>query len=121
MSELARLAVLGAVVIAIWAWFQVRERRSFETTGLQPGITVVTAPSCVICPETVSALERSGSAQLNLVDASETNVTHLDIQAAPTVIVADAEGNEILRRSGRSTVSDADLIVATARKFAVSV
>lgn len=117
MSEFARLALLVAVVMAVWAWFRVRERRSFETSGLQPGITVVTAPSCIICPETISSLELLGG-HLNLIDASVADVSDLGIQAAPTVIVADASGNEILRRSGRSTVADAELIVATSRQLA---
>ena len=116
MPELTRLAVLVGVILAVWVWLQLRERRTFSSTGLAPGITVVTSPACIICPETIASLDALGARPI-VIDASVADVSSLDIQAAPTVIVADATGREVMRRSGRSTVSDVELIVATSSEL----
>lgn len=117
MFEVVRFLVLVGVLGLALASFRAWERRTFHSSGLVPGVTVVTTPTCVICPETIAALQRSDpDAAFTVIDVSEPRAQALNIQAAPTVIVADQRGNEILRRTGRTTVTDAALIVKTARE-----
>jgi len=116
VPEVLRFLVLLSVLGLALAGFRAWERRTFHSSGLVPGVTVVTTPTCVICPETISALQRSDpDTTLTVIDASDAVAQEMNIQAAPTVIVANQRGNEILRRTGRTTVTDAALIVKTAR------
>jgi len=86
-----------------------------------PGVTIIVTPSCLICPETIDALQIADPEMtIRVLDATVDDVRAYAVQAAPTVVVADAKGEIQMRRSGRSAISDASAIATLARQVAVA-
>lgn len=117
-----RLVVALVAVAAVGVLVAVIERRPRRISGLRPGITIVTTPTCAICPAALSALRsHDRSILLYVLDASDPRALIVQATSAPTVVVADPSGREILRRTGRSTISDAARIVTTAQASSLAV
>ena len=117
MAELLRLSVLIAVVSLAWALVRWWERQNLHASGLTPGITVITTANCVICPQAIAALRQQNLASpLRILDVGDPSVANVRVQAIPTVIVANRSSQEVLRRTGLSTVTDAMDIVDIAHE-----
>lgn len=119
MEVLVRILVVAAALVAASAAVRMWERRRGSAGIVAPGTTLIVTPTCLICPETIQALETADpSLELRILDATVDDVSAYAAKAAPTVVVADRRGQVRLRRTGRSTVADAAEIVATARRLA---
>ncbi len=103
--------VVGAIVAAyalVWLVERIRLRRRI---GLSPGITLVTAQGCRLCPAVESAL---AAASPRIVDASRLP----EVRSVPTVLVVDAGGRITMRRSGRAALTDVPALLEAARAVA---
>jgi len=116
---LIRLAILALALVATWLMVRMWERRLGHGGRVAPGVTIIVTPTCLICPETIDALQQADpSMSVRILDATIDDVRAYAVQAAPTVVVADAKGQIQMRRSGRSTISDASDIATAAREVA---
>lgn len=106
-----RLLILLAVLGLALAWVALRERRTPSGVVVRPGITVFTGPDCRMCPGLLASLQRAG-ASYHLVDVSTVHAP--GVSSLPTVVVADAGGEVVMRRSGRAAVTDLSTILAVA-------
>lgn len=106
-----RLLILAIVFGLALGWVALRERRTSSGVTVRPGITVFTGPDCRMCPGLLASLDRAG-ASYHLVDVSSVHAP--GVSSLPTVVVADAGGDVVLRRSGRAAVSDLPTILAVA-------
>lgn len=106
-----RLLVLSVVLGLALGWVAWRQRRSPAGVKVRPGITVFTGPDCRMCPGVLASLDTAG-ARFYLVDVSREHAP--GIRSLPTVVVADARGDAVLRRSGRAAVTDLPTILAVA-------
>lgn len=117
-----RLVLLAAVLGVAWLTVRWWERRLGSARRVEPGVTVIVTPTCLICPDTIAALEQADpDLELRVLDATKTDVSAYAARSAPTVIVADAAGTVMLRRSGRASVTDASVIAAAAKEVALAV
>jgi hypothetical protein len=107
-----RLLILVIAVGVGLAVVVVRERMRPRSIDHRPGITVYTGPDCRICPPLLAMLEGAG-VPFRVFDVSRTDPPFA-VRALPTVVVADESGEVVLGRSGRSTVTDFDTILAVA-------
>lgn len=103
-----RLVVLVATLaLAYGAAGLMERRRPRSMPGFQQGITLVTSPGCALCPAIRTVLRD--------VEVREVDVSAVaGVRSVPTVIVANADGEVILRRSGRSAIIDAPAIIEAA-------
>lgn len=106
-----RLLVLLAALTLALLWVRWRERRRPSGLRMAPGITVYTGPDCRLCAPLLGELERVG-AVYRLIDVSREPAA--GIGSVPTVVVADQAGDVVIRRSGRSAVTDLDSVLAVA-------
>lgn len=106
-----RLLVLSVLAGLTLGWVAWRERRTPRGFVARPGITVFTGPDCRMCPGLLASLEREG-ASYHLVDVSRVHAP--GVSSLPTVVVADAGGEVVMRRSGRAAVTDLSTILAVA-------
>ncbi len=116
-----RLALLGVAVGLAWLLVRLWERRLGRGGRVAPGVTIIVTPTCLICPDTMDALLQADPAmKIRVLDATEDDVAAYAVQSAPTVVVADAQGQIQMRRSGRSTINDASEIAVMARQVTVA-
>ncbi len=103
-----RLVVLVATLaLAYGAAGLMERRRPRSVQGFRQGITLVTSPGCALCPAIRTVLR---DVSVREVDVSSV----VGVRSVPTVIVVDADGEVILRRSGRSAITDAPAIIEAA-------
>ena len=107
-----RLLILAVAVGVGLVVVVVRERIRPRSHHHLPGITVYTGPDCRICPPLLAMLDGADVA-FHVFDVSRTEPP-FTVRSLPTVVVADESGEVVLRRSGRSTVTDFDTILAVA-------
>lgn len=105
------MLVLSVVLGLTLGWVAWRERRTPRGVVARPGISVFTGPDCRMCPGLLASLDRAG-ASYHLVDVSREHAP--GVSSLPTVVVADAGGEVVMRRSGRSAVTDLSMILAVA-------
>jgi hypothetical protein len=106
------LLVVGAAFLAV-AGFERLPRRA-ALPGLGAGLTVVTGAGCVICPAAVRAIAAvDPGLAVRVMDRGD--LADASIRSVPTAIVTDRGGAVVLRRSGRSVVTDAAEIARVAR------
>jgi hypothetical protein len=79
---------------------------------LAPGLTLVSGPGCRLCEPAVQALRRAG-ARVEVTEDAELRDS-LSVRALPTAFVVAADGEVIMRRSGRAVISDAAALAAAA-------
>lgn len=107
------LVVLGAFV-AVRLWEQ---RRGRVTTGLAPGVTLVTGPDCRLCEPALEAI-RAGGVEPTIVDVEHGRRVLGSIASLPVAVVAASDGSLVMRRAGRSVITDATDLVSAARAAA---
>jgi len=113
-----RGVVLAAVVLGAFIAVRLWERRRGRvSSGFAPGITVVTGPDCRLCEPALDAI-RSGGTEPSIVDIATGRRALGPISSLPVAVVASANGNLVLRRSGRSVITDAAEIVRAAHEAA---
>jgi hypothetical protein len=110
-----RVLILLAITALAWLAVAGWERRpSWRTgTGSAAGLMLVTAEGCRLCGPAITALTQAGVAP-TVVDV--TTLADRAIRSVPTAIVTDHRGREVLRRSGRSVITDADRIARSVEK-----
>lgn len=113
-----RFLVLGLAVGSAFVAVSVFERRRGRTDGTLPaGVTLVTGPDCRLCDAAARALATADpTLTVRVVDVGE--LGDASVRSVPTIMVADSAGDLILRRSGRSAISDVPQIVRAARGVA---
>ena len=105
-----RIVTLIVVIGIAYLVVAVAERRTRPATvGLPPGLTVISAPNCRLCVSAIAAL-RARVSTLNVVDVSEAPDSLGRIRGVPHVVVIDVDGDVVMRRSGRSVLTDSDRI-----------
>lgn len=115
---IVRLALLGLTVAVAFGLVALLERRRGRIAATLPaGITLVTGPDCRLCDTARRALAAAApDLAVRVVDVAAFGDP--SVRSVPTVVVADAAGDVVLRRSGRAAISDAARIVAAARGVA---
>lgn len=110
-----RLLLLAAAIALVWLAVGLWERRPSLRGGRlsTPGLVLVTADGCTLCGPALTALTRAGAEPMVVDAAAMENARH--IRSVPTAIVTDGEGREVLRRSGRAVISDAEKIARLTR------
>ena len=114
-----RLVALASVLAATWlavAWWE-RRRPRRTATGLPTGLVLVVGGDCRLCG---AALRRFASehTRLTVIEVTDPRVRTLAIRSLPTALVMGADGRPLARRSGRSVLGDAELLVARAGSVA---
>lgn len=104
-----RAVILVAVVVLALVVVAVLERVRPRRVTMSPGITLVTGPDCRLCDLVRAGLEARGA--LHTTVAAGDLPPTMRVRALPTVLVADAAGAVVMRRSGRSAVTDLTAIV----------
>jgi hypothetical protein len=114
-----RSVVLAIVVFAAFVAVRLWERRGGRASpGLAPGITVVTGPHCRLCEPALDAI-RTGGGEPDVVDIAQGRLVLGPISSLPVAVVASPDGTLVLRRSGRSVITDAGDIVRAAKRVEV--
>jgi glutaredoxin len=108
VALVALLVAAGILVVRI-----LERRRGPRRSGLSSGVTVVTGPECRWCDRVIAAL-RSRGVDPVVVDVGDAPPALGRVLSLPTVVVADASGTVVLRRTGRAAVDDTPAIVAAA-------
>lgn len=104
--------MLAGAIAAAYAIVWVAERaRIRRRPRLSPGVTLVTAAGCSLCPAVESAL---ASASPRVVDASSLP----EVRSVPTVLVVDGTGRVTMRRSGKAALADVASLLEAARAVA---
>lgn len=105
------IAAVAIAALALWAW----ERRPLTVSGLTPGLTVVTAAGCRLCPLAIAATAGS-TVPVAVVDIGD--LSDRSIRSVPTAMVVDADGWLVASRSGRAAVTDMGALIAMAESLA---
>lgn len=106
-----RLLLLAvATAVALVAVRLLERMRPSATVDAPSGVTVVTGPDCRLCETVLSLLDARG---IRYRSTPASSSPWPGVRSVPTVLVADGGGSVLLRRSGRSAVTDVDEIVAT--------
>jgi hypothetical protein len=106
------IVLLGAGYLATGV---IERRRGRVPDGLAPGLTVFTGTACRLCAPALSALAARGECP-TVLDASAAPSSLGPIRALPLAILVSAEGEVLMRRAGRSVITDAaELASATTR------
>ncbi|MFO7548094.1 MAG: hypothetical protein R6X29_04370 [Acidimicrobiia bacterium] len=110
-----RLLVLALVIgLAVLVVALLERRRGRVRSGaLKPGVTVVTGPWCTLCGPTLAALEARGISP-TVYDLSRAPDGLGTVMSLPTVYVVGDDGEVVIRRSGRSALTDVDAIAQVA-------
>jgi len=107
-----RLLVLTAVTVTGLLVVRLLERTRRGGTAVPAGITVVTGSDCRLCEAVLSLLDARG---IRYTSATVQSIaSRLNVRSLPTVLVADHVGSVVLRRSGRSALTDLDSILLAA-------
>ena len=111
-----RVLLLTVAIALAWLTVALWERRPSPrgVVAAAPGLVLVTADGCTLCEPAFTALTRAG-VEPTVVDAGDM-LSGRRVRSVPTVIVTDREGREILRRSGRAVITDAERIAQLARR-----
>lgn len=111
---LLRAIVLAAVIFGGFVAVRFWERRTGRvSSGLVPGVTVVTGPDCRLCEPALEAI-RAGGIEPAIVDIATGRRELGPISSLPVAVVASRNGDLVLRRSGRSVITDAPAIARAA-------
>ena len=117
IGAMLRLLVLAGVVGGAWLAVAIVERlRGRATTGIGPGVTLITAAGCALCPAALVALRHHGVAA-TVHDVSTAPRSLGTIRALPIALVASSDGEVRMRRAGRSVITDAPVIAAAAERL----
>jgi hypothetical protein len=111
---LIRAGILVAVMGGAFAAAALTSRRNPAVAAmpLQQGLTLISGPGCRLCEPAVQALQRAGASVVVTEDPEIRD--QLGVRALPTAFVVDANGAVIMRRSGRTVISDAAALAAAA-------
>lgn len=104
------IVVMGGAFAAVA--LTARRNPSGTAPSLAPGLTLISGPGCRLCEPAVQALRRAG-ARVEVTEDPELREA-LSVRALPTALVVDADGEVIMRRSGRAVISDAGALAAAA-------
>ena len=108
------VALLGLLLISAFGAVRFLERRRRSTRSpFAAGVTLVVGPDCVLCGPAERALVASGVTPA-VIDVDDIPPTE-SIRSLPVAIVTDREGVVLMRRSGRSVITDAPEIASSAR------
>lgn len=110
---LRMVVVLAAVAVFALAVAVLERRRGPRRLRLPTGVVVVTGPGCALCGPTVAALEARGISPATL-DIADLPSTVGVIRSLPVVYVVGEAGDVLLRRSGRSALTDVPTIARAA-------
>ncbi len=109
-----RIALVVALVGAGYLAAGLVERRRLRTVpGLAPGLTVFTGAACRLCAPALAALQARG-VEPRVVDASAAPPSLGTIRALPLAVLVAEGGEVVMRRSGRSVITDAPDLAAAA-------
>lgn len=117
---IARLALLGVLLAGAVLVLNLYERRPGmgghvrrRVEGvLAEGVWLVVREGCRLCGPARSALQSAG-VDPGLVSSERADA--VGVKSVPTALVVDCTGSVVLRRSGRSVLTDAAAIVDVAR------
>lgn len=107
-----RAVILVVAVAATFLLVRLSERIRPRGRSIRPGITVVTGPDCRFCDSLVQRLS-ADSVSHERVDARDL-ACGITVRSVPTVLVAGTSGEIVMRRSGRSALTDYDAILRAA-------
>lgn len=111
---IVRLLILAVLISGTYLAVGFAERRTRSVrAGLDAGITVVTGPHCRLCDPAVSALQSCGAIP-QVLDVSDIPASLGPIRGLPVAILTDHDGQVIMRRSGRSIITDAEQLADAA-------
>jgi hypothetical protein len=77
-------------------------------------VTLLYGPDCRLCEPARAALTASGI-EVRVVEVGDAGRRSGPVMSLPTAIVVDGTGAVVLRRAGRSVITDLAQIVAAAR------
>ena len=101
---------LGLLIVLLGAGYLatgvVERRRGRVPDGLAPGLTVYTGSACRLCAPALSALAARGASPI-VLDVSAAPSSLGPIRALPLAILVSSEGEVLMRRAGRSVITDA--------------
>ena len=100
------LLLTFVVVAAFWAVGLGERRRGRGRAGLAPGLLLVTGAGCTLCEPAKRALRAAG-AEPRTIDIADVDRTAVAVSALPVALIIGADGEIVMRRSGRSVISDA--------------
>jgi len=107
-----RLLVLVLVLAAAYGVVRVGERRRGRgVVKLAPGLVLVTAPGCALCPSALRALQSAGG-DPRVIEAADMPPSAGRVTSVPVAMVIGTAGEVLLRRSGRSVITDARELTA---------
>ena len=105
-----RLVLVAATLAVAWLVVAAWERRpGRRSSGLGPGLTLVTSEGCRLCGPAFAALTRAGASPV-VVDAAHLPDDAGPVHSVPTAILTDRSGRVVLRRTGRSVITDAEFV-----------
>lgn len=111
---IVRLLILVALIGSAYLTVAFGERRTRPMhAGLNAGITIVTGPQCRLCDPAVAALQSRGATP-QVLDVSDIPASLGPIRGLPVAILTDHDGQVIMRRSGRSIITDAAQLAGAA-------
>ena len=103
---IGRSVILVVVLLSVWLLVAMWERRlGTPVEGVAPGVTMFTTDDCRICPLAIESLTNAG-VPVRIVSANHPLADALSVRSVPTVVVVDQSGQLMLRRSGRSVITD---------------
>ena len=102
-----RALVLVVVVVGAFWFVGVGERRRGRGRGgFPPGLVLVTGAECTLCEPAKRALRAAG-AEPRTIDIADLDRETLAVSALPVALIVGSDGEILMRRSGRSVISDA--------------
>ena len=111
---IVRLLILVALIGGAYLTVAFGERRTRPMhAGLNAGSTIVTGPHCRLCDPAVSTLQNLGATP-RVLDISDAPASLGPIRGLPVAILTDHAGQVIMRRSGRSIITDAEKLADAA-------
>ena len=118
MEFVLRAGVLLAVLAGAFVAVGLFERRNGTegTVRLSSGLTLISGPGCRLCEPAAEALRRAG-AQVSITEDPALR-EELRVRSLPTAIVVDDAGQVVMRRSGRSVITDAGALAQAAADLA---
>jgi hypothetical protein len=93
---------------------RLERRRGRVASGLDPGLTLVTASDCRLCGPAADALAAAGARPV-VIDVAD--VADGSVMSVPTAVVVDRSGRVVVRRSGRAVAMDAAVLAAAAQSL----
>lgn len=104
---LGLLFAVSSGLVAVW-----QRRPGRRVPYRDAGVTLYTSPGCSMCGPVERALRDRGVPVI-VRDVTSPEVAGT-VRSTPTVVVTDADGTTVLRRSGRAALDDVAVIAAAA-------